>query len=53
MTGQFDYLLRVVCADLAAYEIFLREKLTRVEGVSSIESSFSLAQVKYSRALPI
>ena len=53
MTGQFDYLLRVVCADLAAYEIFLREKLTRVEGVGSIESSFSLAQVKYSRALPI
>ena len=53
MTGQFDYLLRVVCADLAAYEIFLREKLTRVDGVGSIESSFSLAQVKYSRALPI
>ncbi len=26
MTGQFDYLLRVVCADLAAYEAFLREK---------------------------
>ena len=37
MTGQFDYLLRVVCADLAAYEAFLREKLTQVEGVSSIE----------------
>ena len=27
MTGQFDYLLRVVCADLAAYESFLRDKL--------------------------
>lgn len=53
MTGQFDYLLRVVCADLAAYEGFIREKLTRVEGVSSIESSFALGQVKYSRVLPI
>ena len=53
MTGQFDYLLRVVCADLAAYEAFIREKLTRVEGVGSIESSFSLAQVKYSRVLPV
>jgi Lrp/AsnC family leucine-responsive transcriptional regulator len=30
MTGQFDFLLRVVCADLAAYEAFLREKLTQV-----------------------
>jgi Lrp/AsnC family leucine-responsive transcriptional regulator len=53
MTGQFDFLLRVVCADLAAYEQFLRQKLTQVVGVSSIESSFSLGQVKYSRVLPI
>lgn len=53
MTGQFDYLLRVVCADLAAYEAFIREKLTRVDGVSSIELSFALGQVKYSRVLPI
>jgi Lrp/AsnC family leucine-responsive transcriptional regulator len=53
MTGQFDFLLRVVCADLAAYEQFLRHKLTQVEGVASIESSFSLGQVKYSRVLPL
>ena len=51
--GAIDFLLRVVCADLAAYEAFLREKLTQVAGVSSIESSFSLGQVKYSRVLPI
>jgi Lrp/AsnC family leucine-responsive transcriptional regulator len=53
MTGQFDFLLRVVCADLAAYEAFLRERLTQIDGVASIESSFSLGQVKYSRVLPI
>ena len=53
MTGQFDFLLRVVCADLASYEAFLRDKLTQVEGVGSIESSFALGQVKYSRVLPI
>lgn len=53
MTGQFDFLLRVVCADLAAYETFLRDKLTKLDGVGSIESSFSLAQIKYSRVLPI
>ena len=40
-------------ADLAAYEQFLRQKLTQVAGVSSIESSFSLGQVKSSRVLPI
>ncbi|SMQ75705.1 transcriptional regulator, AsnC family [Devosia lucknowensis] len=53
MTGQFDFLLRVVCADLEAYEHFLREKLTQLEGVASIESSFSLGAVKFSRALPL
>lgn len=53
MTGQFDFLLRVVCADLSSYEAFLRGKLTQVDGVASIESSFALGQVKYSRVLPI
>jgi Lrp/AsnC family transcriptional regulator, leucine-responsive regulatory protein len=53
MTGHRDYLLRVVVADLAAYERFLKQKLTRLEGISSIESSFALDQIKYSIALPV
>ncbi|UYN99060.1 MAG: Lrp/AsnC family transcriptional regulator [Devosia sp.] len=53
MTGQFDFLLRVVCADLETYEHFLRERLTQLEGVASIESSFSLGAVKFSRVLPL
>lgn len=53
MTGTRDYLLRVVAEDLAAYERFLKEKLTRLEGVSSIESSFALNQVKYTNSLPL
>jgi Lrp/AsnC family leucine-responsive transcriptional regulator len=53
MTGPRDYLLRIVVADLAAYEQFLKQKLTRVDGVSSIESSFALEQAKYSHSLPI
>jgi Lrp/AsnC family leucine-responsive transcriptional regulator len=52
MTGARDYLLRVVAADLEAYEVFLKTKLTRLEGVASIESSFALQQVKYAVALP-
>ncbi|BAF86239.1 MULTISPECIES: Lrp/AsnC family transcriptional regulator [Azorhizobium] len=53
MTGPRDYLLRVVVPDLAAYETFLKTKLTRLDGVASIESSFALGQVKYSIALPV
>jgi Lrp/AsnC family leucine-responsive transcriptional regulator len=53
MTGPRDYLLRVVVADLAAYEHFLKQKLTRLDGIASIESSFALEQVKYTNVLPI
>ncbi len=53
MTGPRDYLLRIVVPDLDAYEAFLREKLTRLEGVGSIESSFALSQVKYTSVLPL
>ena len=53
MTGTRDYLLRVVAKDLADYERFLKDTLTRIDGVASIESSFALAQVKHSNALPM
>jgi len=53
MTGQQDFLLRVVVADLDAYEQFLKTRLTRVDGVSSIESSFALSQVKHTNVLPL
>ncbi len=53
MTGQRDYLLRVVAQDLRSYERFLKDKLTRIDGVASIESSFALSQVKYSNSLPL
>ena len=52
ITGAQDFLLRVVVRDLDAYERFLKEKLTRLEGVSSIQSSFALGQVKHSDVLP-
>src|SRR3977135_1484340 len=47
MTGPRDYWLRVVVPDLAAYERFLKQKLTRLEGIASIEASFALGQGKY------
>lgn len=53
MTGNRDYLLRVVTADLPSYEAFIKTKLTRLDGIASIESSFALSQVKYTNALPV
>jgi Lrp/AsnC family leucine-responsive transcriptional regulator len=53
MTGDADYLLRVVVADVPALERFIVERLTKVRGVASIRSSFALKQVKYETALPL
>ena len=53
MTGEADFLLRVVVPDLIAYERFLMDHLTRVPGIASIRSSFALKQVKYRTALPL
>ncbi|MBI1621688.1 Lrp/AsnC family transcriptional regulator [Aquamicrobium zhengzhouense] len=53
MTGQRDYLMRVVAADLEAYERFIKDKLTRLDNIASIETSFALGQVKRAELLPI
>ena len=53
MTGEADYLLRVVVPDLQALEHFILQFLSRVPGVGNIKSSFSLKQVKYETALPL
>ena len=53
MTGQRDYLMRIVVRDLEAYEAFIKDKLSRLDGVASIETSFALGQVKRSERLPL
>jgi Lrp/AsnC family transcriptional regulator, leucine-responsive regulatory protein len=53
MTGDADYLMRIVVADVTAYEKFLKQHLTSAPGVASINSSFALNQVKYGTALPL
>jgi len=53
MTGDADYLLRVVLPDVAALERFILERLTKMPGVSNIRSSFALKQVRYKTALPL
>ncbi len=53
MTGNSDYLLRVVMPDLQHYEQFLLDKLTTIPSVANIESSFSLKQLIYRTELPL
>ena len=53
MTGDADYLLRVVVPDVPAFERFVVDFLSRAPGVGNIKSSFALKQVKYQTALPL
>jgi Lrp/AsnC family leucine-responsive transcriptional regulator len=53
MTGDSDYLLRVVVPDVDALQAFIVSELTRLPGVASIRSSFALKQVKFETALPL
>lgn len=46
MTGRWDYQLRVMAADLEAYEGFVRGTLQKVSGIASIDTSFAYGRVK-------
>ena len=53
MTGDSDYQLRVLVESLAAFEDFLRQKLTRIACVVGVNSSFALRPIVYRTALPV
>ncbi|WP_348639517.1 Lrp/AsnC family transcriptional regulator [Mesorhizobium sp. M1D.F.Ca.ET.043.01.1.1] len=52
LTGEADYLLRVVVADLDEYEHFVRNRLHGIPGIGSITTSLVYGTVKSSRVLP-
>ena len=53
MTGEFDYLLRVVVADMADFERIHKESLTRLPGVARVNSSFGIRTVQRKTELPL
>ena len=52
MSGQVDYLLRVVVPDIAAYDRFYKKLIGKIE-LSDVSSSFAMEQIKYTTALPL
>jgi Lrp/AsnC family transcriptional regulator len=52
MSGEIDYLMRVVVPDIAAYERFVMD-FTKITGIAQIRSSFALRAVKQGTALPL
>ncbi|MEM7500669.1 MAG: Lrp/AsnC family transcriptional regulator [Pseudomonadota bacterium] len=53
MTGEFDYLLRLVVSDMADFERLHNDALTRLPGVARVNSSIAIRTVRKTTKLPI
>lgn len=53
VTGDFDYVIKVVARDLKSLSQFLMDKLMRLPGVNSVRSSVCLDEIKCTSALPL
>ncbi|PKM18564.1 MAG: transcriptional regulator [Gammaproteobacteria bacterium HGW-Gammaproteobacteria-15] len=53
MSGEWDYMLRVVVSDIAAYDRFYKKLIGSTEGLVDISSNFAMEQIKYTTALPL
>jgi Lrp/AsnC family transcriptional regulator len=52
MSGQVDYLLRVVVPDIERYDAFYKKLISKIE-LSDVSSSFAMEQIKYTTVLPL
>ena len=52
MSGEVDYLLRVVVPDMAAYDRFYKDLIAEVR-LTDVSSSFAMEEIKYTTALPL
>lgn len=53
ITGEADYVIKVVVPDMKAYDQFLQSQIFKVPGVASVRSNVVLREVKYETALPV
>ncbi len=53
MSGESDFLLRIVAASVADYEAFLKRTLLHLPGIGSVNSRFALNAVKLTSTLPL
>ncbi len=53
LMGETDFLLRIVCRDIKAYEAFFLDHLSRFPGVQSVHSFIALSVIKETTALPL
>jgi DNA-binding Lrp family transcriptional regulator len=53
ISGSFDYLLKVIVKDMSAYNEFYQKKLSDLQSVAHISSSFVMSEVKSTTVIPL
>lgn len=53
ITGAGDFILKIICADIAAYQQLMLEKVSNIDVVDSLQSMVILSTMKSSKVLPI
>jgi Lrp/AsnC family transcriptional regulator len=52
MSGEYDYMLKVIVADMQAFDVFYKKLVDGID-LSDVNSSFAMEQIKYTTALPL
>lgn len=53
VTGNADFVLRVIVPDMAGYDRFLNEKIFTLQGIAQVNSNFALREIKNTQSIPI
>ncbi len=53
VTGEYDFLLKIIASDMPAYNNFVIQKLARLENIGALESHFVITETKRELAYPL
>jgi Lrp/AsnC family leucine-responsive transcriptional regulator len=53
VSGEFDFLLKIVVRDIRAYEQLIRERLSKIKGIQQIKTSFVLSTTKHTTQIQL
>ncbi|MDD7805274.1 MAG: Lrp/AsnC family transcriptional regulator [Endozoicomonas sp. (ex Botrylloides leachii)] len=53
MAGNYDYMMKIVVADMAAFDLFYKKLVASIDGLTDVTSTFAMEQMKHTTALPL
>lgn len=53
VTGSYDYQLKVIVSDMEEYQAFIKNKLSSINNIANVQSSFVMSSLKDTTAIPI